>query len=273
MSNRQNLHRIIFGTDTKSGQRFDIALIYLILASVVVVLIESISGIPDRLRAALWYAEVIFTLLFTVEYAVRIYVSPQRLRYIFSFWGIVDLFAVIPGYLAFIYANSSYLLIVRLLRVLRVFRVFRLFGYLSEANVLMRSLKKSHKKILVFACFIVVLATLFGSLMYLVEGPEHGFTSIPKSIYWTIVTITTVGYGDITPQTSLGQIISSIAMLLGYSIFAVPTGIVAAHLSDELRSQRRRPCSNCGAISHDEDALFCKACGIKFSGVTDQFST
>ena len=131
MSNRQNLHRIIFGTDTKSGQRFDIALIYLILASVVVVLIESISGIPDRLRAALWYAEVIFTLLFTVEYAVRIYVSPQRLRYIFSFWGIVDLFAVIPGYLAFIYANSSYLLIVRLLRVLRVFRVFRLFGYLS----------------------------------------------------------------------------------------------------------------------------------------------
>lgn len=234
------------------------------------VLIESITSIPSWLGGWLWYAEILFTLLFTIEYAVRVYVSPRRFRYIFSFWGIVDLFAVIPGYLAFIYAESSYLLVVRLLRVLRVFRVFRLFEYLSEANVLIRSLNKSRKKIAVFACFIVVLATLFGSIMYLVEGPEYGFTSIPKSIYWTIVTITTVGYGDITPQTALGQMISTLVMLTGYSIFAVPTGIVAAHLSDEIRSQRRRPCSQCGDIYHDENALFCKACGSELVNDSDQ---
>jgi len=265
MKTRQEIYQIIFGTDTPAGQRFDIVLIYLIVLSVAVVMVESIPSLPDWLRQLFFACELLFTVIFTIEYLVRVYVSPKRWEYISSFWGVIDLLTVLPGYLALIYSGGAYFMVVRLVRVLRIFRVLRLFGYLAEANVLVRSLQKAQRKILVFASFIFVLATLFGSLMYLIEGADNGFTSIPKSIYWTVVTITTVGYGDITPQTPLGQILSTFIMLTGYSIFAVPTGIVAAHLSDEMRGQKQRRCQSCNSSYHDEDARYCKHCGAEFT--------
>ena len=204
---KHKLYTIIFGHDTPAGKRFDLILIYTIIISVLVVILDSLTT-ATRFDFYLKCLEWAFTIFFTVEYVLRIYCSPNRWRYVFSFYGLVDLLSIIPTYLSLFITDASYLLIVRLLRVLRVFRILKLVRYLSEANILARSLLMSRRKILVFFSVVLVLATIFGSLMFIVEGPEHGFTSIPRSIYWTIVTITTVGYGDITPHTILGQIIA-----------------------------------------------------------------
>lgn len=269
MTNSQlkaDLNRIIFGTDTPAGRLFDEILIWAIVISVLALMLESVQVLEERYGEYLFAIEWFFTLAFTVEYLLRIYCSPRRWEYIGSFYGLVDLVSILPTYLGLLFPGANYILIVRLLRVLRIFRIFKLARYVSEANVLMRSLRQSRRKIAVFFFGVLVLATIFGSVMFLVEGPANGFTSIPKSIYWTVVTITTVGYGDITPQTVLGQIVATAAMLIGYSIIAVPTGIVTAELTQELQRERQRVnCRSCRRSGHDSDAFYCKHCGTSLS--------
>ncbi|WP_052480946.1 ion transporter [Gilvimarinus agarilyticus] len=259
---RQKLNRIIFGWDTPAGQRFDILLIWAICISVLVLMLESVDWIAINYRPLLRATEWTFTLLFTAEYLVRLYCSENRWRYVKSFYGIVDLLSILPSYLAFFIPGANNLLIIRMLRVLRIFRILKLVRYLGEANLLARTMMLARRKILVFFGSVLILSTVFGSLMYMVEGAENGFTSIPKSIYWTIVTITTVGYGDIVPHTVLGQIISALAMLTGYSIIAVPTGILTAELAQEMQRERvSRNCPKCTRAGHEADAIHCKHCG------------
>ena len=260
---REKTYRVIFGTDTPGGQRFDIALIYLILVSVLAIVLASIESIKMQYGDWLFRLEWAFTLLFSIEYLVRIYSSPKPLRYIFSFYGLVDLLSIIPTYLALLFPAANYWLVVRLLRVLRIFRVFKLVRYLTEANLLLRSMYAARRKVLVFFTVVLVICVIFGSLMFLVEGPENGFTSIPRSIYWTIVTITTVGYGDITPQTVFGQIIATMAMLTGYSIIAIPTGIFTAEIAREMIAEsNNRQCNVCNRSGHHSEAEYCFQCGV-----------
>ncbi len=264
MRNRlQNkLHEVIFGTETPAGKTFDLFLIFAILASVVVVLADSINVYSQQHHALLRSLEWFFTILFTIEYIARLYCAPHPLRYARSFYGIVDLLSILPTYLSIFLAGTQYFLIVRLLRVLRLFRVLKLFRYSGEANILIRSLWQSRRKIQIFLFTVLVIATIFGAFMFLIEGPENGFTSIPQGIYWAIVTITTVGYGDISPNTALGKSIAAFVMVLGYSIIAVPTGIITAELANEMRLDRsRKKCDNCGRAGHDQDAMHCKYCG------------
>lgn len=259
---KQTLHTIIFGTDTPAGKAFDLFLIYGILISVVAVMLDSVVSIRQHYGDYLTVLEWVFTILFTIEYLVRIYISPSRLRYVFSYYGAVDLLSILPSYLGLLFVGANYLMIIRMLRILRIFRILKLVRYLSEANLLVRSLMGARRKILLFFFTVLVLSTVFGSLMFVVEGPENGFTSIPKSIYWTIVTITTVGYGDITPHTVLGQLIAALAMLTGYSIIAIPTGILTAELATEMQKDRAtKRCGGCGKGGHDNDARHCKYCG------------
>jgi voltage-gated potassium channel len=259
---RQTLYRVIFGTDSRAGKLFDEILILTILGSVAVLMLDSVVSINDRFGETLFILEWLFTLTFTIEYAARIYSSPNRWRYIFSFYGIIDLLSILPTYLSLVLPGTNYLLIIRLLRVLRVFRVLKLVRYLSEANLLTTALYQARRKVLLFFFVVLNLAVIFGSVMYIVEGPDNGFTSIPRSIYWTIVTITTVGYGDITPETPLGQIIASLVMLTGYCIIAVPTGIFTAELAHEMQRERNLiVCPNCGKSGHEKTANFCIACG------------
>lgn len=266
---KQRLYRIIFGTDTPAGKRFDLILIYAILFSVAALMMETIVSLNDRWGSIFRNIEWFFTLLFTIEYGVRIYCSPKRWSYIRSFYGVIDLLSILPAYLSLFIPGANYLLMLRLFRVLRVFRVLKLMRYIAEANLLVRSILQSRHKIFVFFMVVMVFAIIFGSMMYIVEGPEHGFTSIPKSIYWTIVTITTVGYGDITPQTVLGQIIASLAMLTGYSIILVPTGILTAQFSQDMQRERLLiSCPNCGKFGHDADAKYCINCGGKVDNPT-----
>ncbi|QKX18442.1 ion transporter [Microbulbifer sp. YPW1] len=261
---RKRLNEVIFGTDTPAGKYFDVVLIWTILLSVALVLLASVESWWVRYGEIFFRLEWFFTALFTVEYLTRIYCANDRRAYVFSFYGVVDLLAILPSYLALIFTGATYLMVIRLLRVLRIFRVLKLVRYLSDANLLVRSLWQARRRILVFYSSVLVLCIIFGSIMFIVEGPKHGFTSIPKSIYWTIVTITTVGYGDITPQTTLGQAIASMTMLIGYSIIAVPTGIVTAELAHELgREKQLARCHNCGRAGHDADSEFCKHCGYK----------
>lgn len=263
LSFREKTYRVIFGTDTAAGQRFDIALIYFILLSVLAVVLSSIGSLQAQYGAWLFKIEWAFTLLFSMEYLLRIYSSPKPLRYIFSFYGLVDLLSIIPTYVALLFPGANYWLVVRLLRVLRIFRVFKLVRYLSEANLLLRSMYAARRKVLVFFTVVLVLCVIFGSLMFLVEGPDNGFSSIPRSIYWTIVTITTVGYGDITPQTVIGQIIATMAMLTGYSIIAIPTGIFTAEIAREMITEsNNRQCNVCNRIGHHAEAEYCFQCGV-----------
>lgn len=256
------LRRIIFGTETPAGKAFDVTLIYVILFSVLVVMLDSVSWIGERYSQVFLYLEWIFTLVFTVEYGLRLYCASSRWRYARSFYGVVDLFSILPMYLSLVSGDATYLLMIRILRVLRIFRVLKLANYLSEANVLIRALLASRQKIFVFFAAVLTMSMIFGSLMYVVEGPAHGFTSIPKSIYWCIVTITTVGYGDIAPQTAAGQMVAGFVMLTGYSIIAVPTGILTAELSREIQYHRdHRFCESCGKAGHEHDAEHCKSCG------------
>ena len=268
---QRRLYDIIFGTEPGAGRNFDIALILLIITSVAVVLLDSIPRYHQRYGDLFLQMEWGFTAIFTVEYAVRLWCSPNRKRYAGSAFGIVDLLAILPTYLALIIPGANSLLVIRLIRILRIFRVLRLLQFLSEANVLARSLRNSRRKIFVFFVLMLVLMTVFGCLMYVIEGPVHGFGSIPESIYWAIVTITTVGYGDVVPHTALGRSIAALGMLIGYAIIAVPTGIITAELAQEIgREKSRINCGNCERSGHDLDARYCKYCGTRFPDEEDQ---
>lgn len=259
---RRRIHIIIYEADTPAGKVFDVALLLAILLSVFAVILDSVAEISLRFGTALRIVEWGFTLLFTVEYLLRLVSVGRPLRYVFSFFGLIDLLSIVPTYLSLIYAGAETLLVLRSLRLLRVFRVLKLTRYLSEANVLRDGLKASGPKIIVFLGTVLSLAIIMGTLMYLVEGEENGFTSIPRSMYWAIVTMTTVGYGDIAPKTVGGQVLAAMVMILGYSIIAVPTGIISAELGKAaMRPVSTRACSECSAEGHDTDAVFCKFCG------------
>ncbi len=264
---RRTWHEIIFEADTPAGKRFDVFLVIAIVASVLVVMLDSVSHLHqqwgDQLRIAEWF----FTVLFTFDYVMRLICVASPRLYALSFYGVVDLVAVLPTYLGLFFSGSQYLASVRILRVLRVFRIFKLSQYLSEAQILMRSLTASLPRITVFTLAVLTLVTIIGSVMYVVEGPENGFTSIPLSIYWAIVTLTTVGFGDVTPKTFLGQFFACVVMVLGYAIIAIPTGIVTVELSREVQASLQKVstqvCMNCSLEGHDADAVYCKACGAK----------
>jgi voltage-gated potassium channel len=261
---RSCLHEIIFEADTFSGKLFDIVLIISILISVVLVMADSVADIHAKWGRQLYLCEWLFTILFTIEYLLRLLCIQKPRLYAVSFFGLVDLLAILPTYFSLLIPGSQYLLIIRILRVLRIFRIFKLVQYLKEARVLMAALKASGRKIAVFLFTILNLVVIFGSLMYLIEDAEHGFTSIPKSIYWAIVTLTTVGYGDIAPHTLLGQALSSLIMIIGYGIIAVPTGIVTVELSQAFKKKvTTQSCPTCSGEGHDLDAVHCKHCGAK----------
>ncbi len=258
---RLEMYDIIFGDDTPLGKGFDVALMAVIIASVLAVMIESVATIRADYANALRIAEWGFTVFFTIEYVLRLICVGRPLRYARSFFGVVDLLAVIPTYLSVLIPGAQFLLVVRLLRVLRVFRVLKLATYLNEADVLVRALRASRHKIVIFLFAVLTLVVILGSLMYLIEGRDNGFTSIPRSIYWAIVTLTTVGYGDISPHTDLGQALAAIVMIMGYGIIAVPTGIVTAEITRAGLEDRRRFCARCKTTDHRPSASFCWQCG------------
>ncbi len=259
---RDRLGDIIFGTETPAGKTFDLILIIAILVSVAVVMLESTEYFRTNYGPLLTGLEWGFTILFTVEYLMRLYTAARPWRYARSFFGIVDLLSIIPTYISYFFPGTQVLVAIRTLRILRVFRVLKLVKFVREAGVLGRAIVASRHKIIVFLYTVLVLAVIVGSLMYLIEGEEHGFTSIPRSIYWAIVTVTTVGYGDITPQTVAGQTLSAFLMIMGYAIIAVPTGIVTTELArEEMRSTARLMCRSCNTEGHDPDAAYCKFCG------------
>ena len=260
---RSRLARIIFEADTPAGKFFDVALIVAIKLSVFAVMLDSVNGIRTGYGEILYLTEWVFTILFSVEYLLRLYCARRPLGYIFSFFGVVDMLAILPTYLGIIFPGSGhYLLVIRVLRVLRVFRVLKLVKFLAEADLLLQALRASRRKILVFLYAVMNLVIIFGSLMYVVESEVNGFTSIPRSIYWAIVTLTTVGYGDISPATGFGQALAAFIMILGYGIIAVPTGIVTVEISKAVTGNRGvRRCPACGTGTHDNDARFCKLCG------------
>lgn len=267
-STKERLWRVIFLSDTRAGRGFDIALLILISASVLVVMLESVESL--RQKHLFWFRTIewLFTFLFTIEYGVRIWVVRRKSRYIFSFFGIVDLLSVLPTYIALLLTGSHYLMVIRVLRLLRMFRVLKMARHFGQANVLMNALRASSPKIAVFLFAVLTLVTIEGTMMYLIEGSNNpGFSSIPQSIYWGIVTITTVGYGDVAPLTVAGKILASIIMLTGFSIIAVPTGIVTAEMGRTMKQipMDDRECGQCGWQGHDQAANYCKHCGNPLS--------
>jgi voltage-gated potassium channel len=261
---RSKLHEIIFEADTTAGKAFDIFLLVFICFSVLAVLLESVAGIRARFGPVLKATEWFFTILFTIEYILRLYCVGKPLLYVRSFYGIVDLLSVIPTYLSLFFTGVHSLIVIRALRLLRVFRILKLGQFLGEAAMLKASLAASSKKIILFLGTVVSLVLIIGSIMYLIEGEQNGFTSIPQSIYWAVVTMTTVGYGDIAPQTLGGKILASAVMIIGYAIIAVPTGIVTVHLAKvERKGITTKACPQCAAEGHDADAKHCKYCGAR----------
>jgi voltage-gated potassium channel len=260
---RLRLYTIIFEADTRAGHRFDLLLIAIILISILVVMLDSVQSIRARHGLLIDSLEWGFTALFTVEYLARLYCVRHPLRYATSFFGIIDLLSILPTYLALFFPEVHALLDVRILRLIRIFRIFKLTQYIAEYQTLMQALHASRRKIMVFISMVLMIVLLLGTVMYVVEGPEHGFTSIPRAMYWAVVTITTVGYGDITPHTDMGRAIASVMMLLGWSILAVPTGIVTAEMTSQrlLRRAPARTCPECRSEGHEPDARFCKDCG------------
>ncbi|MEH6584486.1 MAG: ion transporter [Halioglobus sp.] len=263
---QNGFHTVIFGTTTPMGKWFDIALIWVILISVGVVLLDSIAELHALHGATYLRLEWLFTIFFTLEYTVRVWCAPNRKAYVFSVFGVVDLLALLPTYIAFFIPAASPLLIVRLLRILRIFRILRLFEFITEANVLATALRASGRKIFLFFSMMMIITTIFGCLVYVLEGGQNGFENIPVSIYWAIVTVTTVGYGDVVPVTVAGRAISALGMLMGYAIIAVPTGIITAELASEMSSQKMRErstrnCKTCGLSGHEADANYCANCG------------
>jgi voltage-gated potassium channel len=272
-SARARTYEIIFEHATGAGRAFDVALILTILASVAVVMLESVQSVRFRYGGELIALEWIFTLLFTAEYVARLWSVDRPRRYALSFFGLVDLFAVLPTYVSLLVPGGQVFIVIRILRVLRVFRVLKLAQYVGEARILRAAIRASRFKITVFLISVVCIVVLVGSLMYLVEGPESGFTSIPRGVYWGIVTLTTVGYGDIAPQTAPGQALAALVMILGYGIIAVPTGIWTVELAQQARQgsgvepgARGRVCGHCGRVEGDPEAAFCRYCGGSLSG-------
>lgn len=257
------LHETIYESKTVAGKTFDITLLILIIGSIMVVMIDSIETYHNRYGRFFYYLEWIFTALFTVEYILRLICIKKPLRYVISFLGVIDLLAIIPSYLSILFAGAQSLLVLRALRLIRIFRIFKLTHFLTEIEFLRSSILSSLKKISIFMLVVFSITIVIGSVMYLVEGGQNGFNSIPESIYWAIVTITTVGYGDISPVTPLGKFIASIMMFIGYGIIAVPTGIITTDIAMAVRSKKigHETCPGCGKEGHDADAAFCKYCG------------
>ena len=261
---RQNIKTIIFGTDTRAGKLFDEILILAIILSIITVLLESVTEYRQQYGQILNSAEWFFTIIFTIEYFLRMYCIRIPTSYVFSFYGIIDLLAIIPTYISILLPGSQALSVIRILRVLRIFRILKLFQYMGEANHLVKAMIASKRKIYIFLFVIMNIVIILGSIMYLIEGPVAGYTSIPKSIYWAIVTLTTVGYGDIHPITPMGQAISAIIMLMGYSIIAVPTGIITTELTfSKSNSENKTLCSVCEKKDLVKGSLFCRHCGSK----------
>ncbi len=262
---RHRIHEVIFEADTPAGKFFDISLLGLICFSIVVVMLESSEDWNVVYASAFFYIEWVLTIIFTIEYILRLWVTLKPLKYALSFYGIVDILAILPSYVGLFIPNSQYFLIIRILRLMRVFRIFKLGQYLNEGDQLRRSMIGSRNKIAVFLFAVTILVIIIGSVMYLIEGGSNdGFSSIPRAVYWAIVTITTVGYGDITPQTKIGQFLSAVVMILGYAIIAVPTGIVTNEMMKEHRRLEKtstQVCRYCAREGHDLDAIFCKYCG------------
>lgn len=270
---RRDLHTIIYEADTPMGKIFDVILLILILLSVIFVMVESVRGWPEFIYDYLYYGEWVITVFFTFEYIARVITIKRPSKYIFSFYGIIDFLSTIPLYLSFILAGSNVLLAVRALRLLRVFRILKITRYIGESNKLKKALVDSRPKIFVFLFAVLIISIIAGTLMYIVEGEESGFVSIPVSVYWCIVTLTTVGFGDIAPVTPLGQFIAAVIMIMGYGIIAVPTGIVSAEYTKSMENQEvddidyvhvnSQTCRNCNSTKHRDDADFCHSCGTR----------
>lgn len=263
---RSRLSEIIFGTDTPAGKAFDVVLIWSIIFSVVIVVLESVHSIRDVYGEILYGIEWFFTILFTIEYILRLISVKRPVNYATSFFGLVDLLAILPTYLSIFIPGSQSLLTIRALRLLRIFRVFKLTQFTREARMIMTALRASGRKIGVFISAVLAIVVIIGSVMYVIEGEKNGFVDIPTSIYWSIVTLTTVGYGDLSPHTPLGKALASFLMIIGYGIIAVPTGIVTVELSQTTQKQAvDRACPGCGVAGHSSDAKFCRGCGKKLS--------
>lgn len=261
---RQRWHEVIFGHETRAGRNFDVLLIIVIVASVGVAMADTVPELHARYGPIFLALEWGFTLLFTAEYLVRLAVVPRPLKYARSFFGVIDLLAVLPTWLSLLFPGAQYLLVIRILRIMRVFRVLKLLRYVDESRLLLGAMVNSWRKIFIFLLAIVTIVTVFGAVMYLVEGPENGFTSIPLSMYWAVVTVATVGFGDLVPATALGRFIASVLILIGYGIIAVPTGIYTAELVSSARQARdARRCGQCDLAGHDPPAAFCRACGAR----------
>jgi voltage-gated potassium channel len=259
------LHEVVFESNTKAGKLFDISLLICILVSIMIVMLDSVNSLHASYGHIFYATEWVFTILFTIEYILRLLSVKKPLKYSFSFLGIIDLLAIIPMYLSILFIGAQSLLVLRALRILRIFRIFKLTHFLSEMSFLTTALKSSAKKISIFMLAVLTLVVILGSLMYLIEDEKTGFTSIPESIYWAIVTITTVGYGDITPATTAGKFLASIIMMLGYGIIAVPTGILTTEMALAARARKHghEVCPGCGREGHEENAIHCKFCGEK----------
>jgi voltage-gated potassium channel len=259
---KYRIHQIIFESDTPAGKWFDVVLLIMILSSVLVVVIETIPAIHTNYLRQFMMLEWIFTILFSIEYILRIYCVKKPTAYVFSFFGVIDLLALLPTYLSLFFVGSQYLLVIRSLRLLRVFRILKLTQFLSGQEVILKALKASRYKILVFLLSITIIVTIVGAIMFVVESEANpDFSSIPQGIYWAVTTLTTVGFGDITPVTNLGKFLSTVVMILGYAIIAVPTGIISAEFMKPQVKLNSQVCRSCGYSNHDDDATFCKKCG------------
>ena len=258
---REKLWRVIFKSDTRKGKQFDVLLLIAILVSILAVVLESIELLNQEYKLLFKISEWVITGIFSVEYLIRIWVVRDRKKYVFSFYGIIDFLSILPTYLGLIFVGSHSLLVIRAIRLIRVFRIFKLTRYTKAANTIASALKASMVKISVFLFAVLMLVLIIGTAMYLIEGKQNGFENIPKSIYWAIITLSTVGYGDVVPHTILGQIFAGIVMITGYGIIAVPTGIVTAQVIYEQQVKKRVKCINCGETQHDPEAKYCKTCG------------
>lgn len=260
---RERLRKVVFEAETPAGRRFDELLLVVIVLSIIAVMLESVPSIQARFGGWLYLIEWIFTIIFTIEYAIRLWTSRDAWRYARSFYGLVDLLSILPSFIGLLVPGGQALMVVRVLRLLRMFRVLKMARHIRGATILMRALQASRAKITVFFVVLATIALIAGSLMYLIEGEEGGYTSIPVGVYWAVVTITTLGFGDITPETPLGQFLTSILALMGYAILAVPTGIVSAEIYRQEGSQTTVACPSCGVHGHLPDARFCRRCGAK----------
>ncbi len=262
---RSKIFKIIYHSDTPAGKWFDIMLIAFIVISVLTIILDSVNQLHVDYGSVFYILEWFFTIVFTIEYILRIISVRKPIKYVFSFFGIVDILSILPTYLSLFFVGAQTLLVIRILRVLRIFRILKLAHYSEQMQTLTRAIRNSRHKLFVFFFFIATVLVLFGSVMYLIEGPENGFTSIPHGIYWAVVTMTTVGYGDIAPHTALGRGVASLIMLTGFSIIAIPTGIFAAELNKESRRSRKlsRKCEACGLVGHTENASYCRNCGVE----------